>query len=78
MLENFLAREQLGALKYDAKFAAKVFKSEETIFAIPQTFMNLSGTAVEPLARFYKIAPEDILVLHDEIDFLTGKIALKN
>ncbi|MDR0861094.1 MAG: hypothetical protein LBO09_09340 [Candidatus Peribacteria bacterium] len=78
MLEKFLAREQLGTLKYDAKFIANVLKNEETIFAFPQTFMNLSGTAVEPLARFYKIAPVDILVLHDEIDFLTGKIALKN
>lgn len=78
MLEKFLAREQLGIAKYDAKFVANVLKSEEVIFAFPQTFMNLSGNAVESLARFYKVAPGEILVLHDEIDFLPGKIALKN
>jgi aminoacyl-tRNA hydrolase len=39
--------------------------------------MNLSGEAVVPLARFYQIPPENILVLHDEIDFVTGRIALK-
>jgi aminoacyl-tRNA hydrolase len=39
--------------------------------------MNLSGEAVAPLARFYQISPENILALHDEIDFVTGRIALK-
>jgi aminoacyl-tRNA hydrolase len=39
--------------------------------------MNLSGEAVAPLARFYQIPSENILVLHDEIDFITGRIALK-
>ena len=39
--------------------------------------MNLSGEAVEPLVRFYKIEVKDILVVHDEIDFVTGRLALK-
>lgn len=39
--------------------------------------MNLSGEAVAPLARFYKIEAKDILVVHDEIDFVTGRLALK-
>jgi PTH1 family peptidyl-tRNA hydrolase len=77
MLEKFLAREQLGKLKYDAKFAAEVLLVNEGIFSTPQTFMNLSGNAVESIARFYKIKPEDILVLHDEIELPLGKIALK-
>jgi PTH1 family peptidyl-tRNA hydrolase len=78
MLEKFLQWEQLGQLKYDAKFVAEIRKGESAIFSFPQTFMNLSGNAVESIARFYKIPPKDILVLHDEIDFPTGKIALKN
>ena len=39
--------------------------------------MNLSGEAVAPLVRFYKIEVKDILVVHDEIDFVTGRLALK-
>lgn len=43
----------------------------------PQTFMNLSGRSVAALARFYKIAPEQILVAHDELDLAPGQAKLK-
>ncbi|WP_028602557.1 aminoacyl-tRNA hydrolase [Ottowia thiooxydans] len=43
----------------------------------PQTFMNLSGKSVAALARFYKIAPEEILVAHDELDLPPGQVKLK-
>jgi PTH1 family peptidyl-tRNA hydrolase len=43
----------------------------------PQTFMNLSGRSVAGLARFFKIAPEDILVAHDELDIVPGQAKLK-
>jgi PTH1 family peptidyl-tRNA hydrolase len=43
----------------------------------PQTFMNLSGRAVAALARFYKIKPEEILVVHDELDIAPGQAKLK-
>lgn len=43
----------------------------------PQTYMNLSGKSVAALARFYKIAPEEILVAHDELDLLPGQMKLK-
>lgn len=43
----------------------------------PQTFMNASGKSVAALARFYKIAPEEILVVHDELDFPPGQVRLK-
>lgn len=43
----------------------------------PQTFMNLSGKSVAALARFFKIAPEEILVVHDELDVLPGQAKLK-
>ncbi len=43
----------------------------------PQTFMNLSGKSVAALARFYKIAPENILVVHDELDLPPGQAKLK-
>ena len=43
----------------------------------PQTFMNLSGKSVAALARFFKIQPEEILVVHDELDLLPGQAKLK-
>ena len=43
----------------------------------PSTFMNRSGQAVAALARFYKILPENILVVHDELDLLPGQAKLK-
>lgn len=44
---------------------------------IPTTYMNLSGQAVQAVASYYKIAPENILVAHDEIDLPIGDIRLK-
>lgn len=43
----------------------------------PDTFMNLSGKAVGALAQFYKIKPEEILVVHDELDIPCGRIRFK-
>jgi len=43
----------------------------------PQTYMNVSGRSVAALARFFKIAPEEILVVHDELDVAPGQAKLK-
>jgi PTH1 family peptidyl-tRNA hydrolase len=43
----------------------------------PMTYMNLSGKSVAALARFFKIAPQEILVAHDELDLLPGQARLK-
>lgn len=43
----------------------------------PTTFMNASGRSVAALAHFYKIAPEEILVIHDELDLLPGTAKIK-
>lgn len=43
----------------------------------PGTYMNVSGRSVQALAQFYKIAPADILVVHDELDLPPGGVKLK-
>ena len=43
----------------------------------PSTFMNVSGRAVQALVQFYKIAPGDMLVVHDELDLPPGEVRLK-
>ena len=58
--------------------AAKASASTGAVWLLqPMTYMNLSGKAVAALARFYKIAPQEILVVHDELDLLPGQAKIK-
>lgn len=52
-------------------------ESEWVYFLLPETYMNLSGESVGALLSFYKIAPRNLLVVHDEIELPPGRIALK-
>jgi len=62
---------------YHGLVARTVIGGQTAWLLEPQTFMNLSGKSVAALARFYKIAPEEILVVHDELDLLPGQAKLK-
>ena len=65
-------------LRKDAKFKALVGKNAGGVwFLLPQSFMNLSGQPVQMLAGFFKIKPDEILVVHDELDFEPGTARLK-
>lgn len=58
--------------------AARVNKPEGSVWLLqPMTFMNRSGFSVATLARFFKIAPDEILVVHDELDLQPGQAKLK-
>ncbi len=58
--------------------AARVSRPEGPVWLLePMTFMNRSGASVAPLARFFKIEPQQILVVHDELDLLPGQAKLK-
>ena len=76
------AARQLGATlqperAYSGK-VARVNRAEGPLWLLePMTYMNLSGKSVASLARFYKIAPEEILVAHDELDLQPGQVKLK-
>ncbi|HET9762273.1 MAG TPA: aminoacyl-tRNA hydrolase [Casimicrobiaceae bacterium] len=61
----------------ESKFAAEIAKRGELRIAKPMTFMNLSGRTVAGLARFFDIAPDEILVAHDELDLPPGEAKLK-
>lgn len=50
---------------------------ERVLLLKPQTFMNNSGESVAPAARFYKIPPADVIVMHDELDLAPGKLRVK-
>lgn len=60
-----------------AELASGQIAGRRVILAKPQTFVNLSGEAVGPVARFYKIEPHDILVIYDDLDLPQGTIRLR-
>ncbi len=76
-----LAAGQRTELKSVAKYHGLLGKlalaSGDLWLLLPQTYMNLSGKSVGALARFYKIQPQEILVVHDELDFPPGVAKLK-
>ncbi len=63
--------------RFNALLAKTVIAKQDVWLLEPQTFMNRSGQAVGALARFYKIAPDEVLVVHDELDLAPGIAKLK-
>lgn len=59
------------------KCSSLICKTEDIIYAKPQTFMNLSGKAVQELIQFYKIEMADMLVVYDDKDLPFGKLRLR-
>ena len=72
-----LAQDLKVALAPQGKFFGHVGRLGDLWLLKPTTFMNRSGQAVVALARFYKIMPDEILVVHDELDLQPGVIRLK-
>lgn len=61
----------------DKKTNSKIIKDQNIIFAKPQTLMNNSGQAVQKLAAYYKIKPENIIIIYDELDLPFGEIRVR-
>jgi len=74
-----LARELGVSFSKEARFhgLAANARSDGVWLLMPQTFMNRSGQSVAALARFYRINPAEILVVHDELDIPPGQLRLK-
>lgn len=80
-LVSSLAEQHSLTLKLEPKFKGYggniVIANCNCRLLLPETFMNLSGHAVDKVARFYQIAAASILVVHDELDFTPGIVRLK-
>ena len=76
-----LARRLNAPLALERAYKGRVARASvagQSVWLLqPQTFMNLSGKSVASLARFFKIQPEEILVVHDELDLPPGQVKLK-
>ena len=78
-LESYCARsgQKIDRMKFKALAGEGMHGGKRVLFLKPQTFMNLSGEAVRDAASFYKIPPERILVVCDDISLPTGKLRLR-
>ena len=80
-LVDELARRHGGTFRHEGKHQAELARvrigGDEIWLAKPMTFMNRSGGPVSSILSFYKIAPAQMLVAHDEIDLPSGTVRLK-
>ena len=72
-----MADIEINRGKFDSHLGRGMISGDPVILAKPQTFMNLSGVAVGKLARYFGIGAEEILVVHDDMDFPAGDVRIK-
>lgn len=68
---------QIKKLKYKALFGETNINGEKVVFVKPQTYMNLSGESVRDFCSFYKIPPENVIIICDDISLLPGKVRIR-
>ncbi len=68
-VEPFLLKKEFVSMISEVRF-----HGEKILLVHPTTYMNLSGQAVQKLMQFFKVAPADVLIIQDEMDFEPGRI----
>ena len=68
---------KINKLKFKGLFAKEKIENEDVVLLKPQTYMNLSGESVRDFANFFKIPPENIIVVVDDVDLPMGKIRIR-
>jgi PTH1 family peptidyl-tRNA hydrolase len=63
--------------KYGARIAETMRSEERLVLAQPQTYMNLSGTAVKQIVDGYRITPRELVVVYDDLDIPVGQIRVR-
>ena len=64
--------------RFQSNVSSGVIGGEKTLLLRPKTFMNLSGRAVGSAVRFHKIRARNVIVMHDELDLVLGKVRVKH
>ena len=79
VLDALAGREgiAMAGSKFDAHMGKGTVAGTSAILAKPQTFMNLTGIAAGKLARFFKLGTEDMIIVHDDLDFPLGDVRIK-
>src|SRR3989344_6066743 len=75
---NELRRKMdLTQFETDKKFKSEISKNSGLILIKPLTFMNMSGMAISAVAQYFKVEPEEVIVIHDELDLPLGHIKIR-
>ena len=80
MVGDYMSKKldiKINRVKYHALTAVGEAGGGKVLFLKPQTYMNLSGEAVSPAADFYKIPPEHIIVISDDVSLPCGKLRIR-
>jgi len=79
VLDTLARREdiEINRGKFDSHLGRGIISEVPVVLAKPQTFMNLSGIAVGKLARYFGVGVEDVIVIHDDMDFPLGDVRIK-
>lgn len=77
MAIDALAGPEPFTSKFHGAFAQRSIEGEKLLLLKPQTFMNLSGKSVQAAMAFYKLAPEQLVVIHDDLDLPLGRLKIK-
>jgi PTH1 family peptidyl-tRNA hydrolase len=80
-VDRIVRDHSFGAFRARARFEGEIAEGilgpEKAVALKPDTFMNESGRSVRKLSTYYKIAPERIIVVHDDLDLAPGKVKVK-
>ncbi len=81
MIDELVKKMDGEGWKMEEKFKSYILRyaqnDKDLLFVKPQTYMNNSGMAVKSLISYYKIAPEEVIIIHDELDLPLGKIKVR-
>ena len=65
------------SMAHESRFGSEVGKKDDLRLAKPSTYMNDSGRAVAALARFFAVSPDELLIVHDELDLPFGRLRIR-
>jgi PTH1 family peptidyl-tRNA hydrolase len=81
IIKDFVEKQLGGSFLSKANLLAETYETgqgtSKNIFAIPTEYMNNSGLTVQKIAQFYKISPNDIYVIHDDLDLPIGEYKIQ-
>ncbi len=79
IIDDYAKKNNISSFKekFNGLYAKSTHNGDSFILLKPLSYMNLSGTVIKKYANFFKIKPEDILVIHDDLDLPVGKIKIK-
>ncbi len=77
IINNYVRAQRVASLRLKSKLNSFITEIDKNIFAISTGFMNESGIALQKVAAFYKISPENIYLIHDDLDLPVGEWRLQ-